>query len=158
MNYTHYFTKLNLVLKFNPMKYIFLIPIFLFFTGTAHSEIYKWVDENNKIHYGDKRPKELETEKIKVKVNTETSDYISSIDETEHSVIIYTNNHGRYCKIAKEYFEQNNIAYTEYNIEKDADAKKRYDEMGMTIVPVIFVGEKRLIGFSVGGFKKIYTK
>jgi len=140
------------------MKFISLIPLIFLFISTAHSGVYKWVDQNNEIHYGDKRPKELEAEKVKIKVNTEASDYDNSTIETEHDVVIYTNNHGRYCKIAKEYFEQNNIAYTEYNIENDADAKKRYDEMGLTIVPVIFVGEKRLVGFSVGGFKKIYTK
>lgn len=61
-----------------------------------------------------------------------------------------------YCKKAKQYFKKNNITFTEYNIEKNAKAKREYKKMGATGVPVILVGKKRMNGFSQKGFEAIY--
>lgn len=63
-----------------------------------------------------------------------------------------------YCKKAKKYFKKNNIEFTNYDINKDAKAKRRHEKMGATGVPVILVGDKRLNGFSESGFKRIYKK
>ena len=41
-------------------------------------------------------------------------------------------------------------------IERDADAKRRYQTFGGRGIPVIFVGKRRMNGFSVSGFNKIY--
>lgn len=61
-----------------------------------------------------------------------------------------------YCQQARNHFRQQGIAYTEYDIERDADAKRRYQAFGGRGIPVIFVGKRRMNGFSVSGFNKIY--
>lgn len=45
---------------------IFISLITLIFTFTAQAEIYKWVDENGKVHYSDK-PFDKNSKKIEVK-------------------------------------------------------------------------------------------
>jgi len=42
------------------------------------------------------------------------------------------------------------------DIEKDKQARARYNKMGATGVPVILYGKKRMSGFSEKGFKRIY--
>jgi glutaredoxin len=61
-----------------------------------------------------------------------------------------------YCKKAREYFRKKNIPYTEYDIEKDEQAKSKYDSFGGRDVPVIFVGQERLNGFSLSRLNQLY--
>lgn len=64
------------------------------------------------------------------------------------NVKIYTTPSCVYCKMAKEFFKNNNIAYEEKNVAQDAAAR---DEMiqksGQLGVPVIEVAGKIIIGF-----------
>jgi len=63
-------------------------------------------------------------------------------------VTIYSTPWCHFCKLAKEYFKANNIAYDEYDVFKDT-AKR--DEMvkktGQLGVPVIDIDGKVVIGF-----------
>ena len=69
---------------------------------------------------------------------------------------MYSTSWCAYCKKAKRYFESNDIPFTEYDIETNANARARYDRMEATGVPVILVGKKRMNGFSEEGFRRIY--
>ena len=72
-------------------------------------------------------------------------------------VVLYGTTWCGYCKKAKSYFRANNIAFTEYDIEKSASAKRDFKRMGGGGVPLILVGEKRIRGFSPSKFAKAYT-
>ncbi|MFT5419606.1 MAG: glutaredoxin-like YruB-family protein [Candidatus Endobugula sp.] len=61
-----------------------------------------------------------------------------------------------YCKKARKYFTSKGIAFIEYDIEKNARAKRDYDALGGKGVPVILVGKKRMNGFSPQGFDRLY--
>lgn len=74
----------------------------------------------------------------------------------EHKVVMYATSWCPYCQQARNYFRQQGILYTEYDIERDADAKRRYQAFGGRGITVIFVGKRRMNGFSVAGFNKIY--
>ena len=60
------------------------------------------------------------------------------------------------CKKARRYFNDNNISFTEYDIDKDPKAQARFDALEGKGVPVILVGKRRMNGFSVEGFERIY--
>jgi len=141
----------------NDSKIITLIGSLLIFSTSSHAEIYKWVDDQGKVHFGDMKPVVIEAEELNLRINTYTSvTYdVSSLDYGK-KVIMYSTDWCGYCKLAKKYFKKNNIAYTEYDIEKDVKAKKRYRKMGAQGVPVILVGKKRMNGFSEKGFERIY--
>ncbi|MCH8163346.1 MAG: DUF4124 domain-containing protein [Proteobacteria bacterium] len=48
-----------------PNKFLFII-FFLFCLSNANAEVYKWIDENGKVVYGDK-PTSSDAEQIKIK-------------------------------------------------------------------------------------------
>ena len=133
---------------------LFLIELCTF----SHAEIYKWVDENGKIHFGDNKPETMKAEKISLEINTYKQVLIdnSIYDVGPKKVVMYSTTWCGYCKKARKYFAANNIPFIEYDIEKNKRAKVRYDKMGAKGVPVILVGKKRMSGFSEKGFNKIY--
>ena len=45
---------------------VVIFLLILFYAGSANAEIYKWVDEQGKVHYSD-RPQGKNTEKVEVK-------------------------------------------------------------------------------------------
>ncbi|MDP2704349.1 MAG: glutaredoxin family protein [bacterium] len=64
------------------------------------------------------------------------------------NVTIYTTPSCVYCKIAKEFFRENNIKYTELNVVEDDEAREEMvEKSGQMGVPVIMVGDQVIIGF-----------
>lgn len=64
------------------------------------------------------------------------------------NVTIYTTDTCHYCNLAKAYFKENNVAYTEYNV--GSNLEKRQEMINMTHqlgVPVIVVGDTAMVGF-----------
>lgn len=50
--------------------------------------------------------------------------------------------------MAKEFFTQNNVSYTEHNVASDMEKRQEMiDKSGQMGVPVIFVGDEMIIGF-----------
>lgn len=144
------------------MKYIklLIITLFIIFTSSHAQEIYKWVDENGKVHFGDRKPDtqdKVEALNIKLINSVETVTYQPSSIDVGKKVVIYTTSWCGYCKKAKKYFGSKRIRYTEKNIEKSKIAKMEFDKLGGKGVPVILVGKKRMSGFSEAGFERIYA-
>lgn len=73
-----------------------------------------------------------------------------------HQVVMYATSWCPYCQQARNYFREQGIPYIERDIEKDAEAKRAYQEFGGRGIPVIFVGKRRIDGFSEAGFNRIY--
>ncbi|MCB0392880.1 MAG: DUF4124 domain-containing protein, partial [Bdellovibrionales bacterium] len=49
----------------------------------GYTEIYKWIGEKGKVHFSDKKPRDLESEEIKLRINTyESVSYDTSIFNT----------------------------------------------------------------------------
>jgi glutaredoxin 3 len=70
-------------------------------------------------------------------------------EEKRMAVSIYTTPTCSYCRMAKDYFRQNGISFTEYNVASDM---RKADEMvrksGQMGVPVIDVHGKIIVGFN----------
>lgn len=146
------------------------ILVFLFsYTGISIAEIYKWTDKNGVIHYSENKPEEIIVEEFQLKsysavtieetkgtIDTEPNDKKASWKRPK-KVVMYSAEWCGACKQAKKYFSKNNISYTNYDVEKNESAKRRYKKMGAKGVPVILVGKQRMNGFSVAGFNQIYN-
>ena len=146
------------------MKRVLLLTLCLLPAGLT-AEIYRWTDENGRVRYSDSaraNPKP-DAEKIEVEVqNTyksvpiELPEYMKNAGKDDaglETITMYATAWCKYCKKARDYFAANNIAYTEYDIEKDPSAKLRYEKAGGTGVPVIMYKGNKLQGFSVSSFK-----
>lgn len=71
------------------------------------------------------------------------------------TVKIYSTPTCVYCKMAKEFFAKNNIAYQEFNVAEDEKAREEMvHKSGQLGVPVIDVDGEILIGFNAGTLKK----
>jgi len=63
-------------------------------------------------------------------------------------VTIYSTPTCSYCKSAKEFFEENNVEYTEHNVAEDEEKRNEMmEKSGQMGVPVIVVGDEVVVGF-----------
>lgn len=63
-------------------------------------------------------------------------------------VTIYSTPTCVYCKMAKEFFQKNDVAYTEHNVLADLPARKEMvEKSGQLGVPVIDIDGKIIVGF-----------
>lgn len=64
-------------------------------------------------------------------------------------VFIYTTETCGYCRLAKEFFQKNNIQYTEYDVGRDLEKRQEMiEKSGQMGVPVIMVGDDIVVGFN----------
>ena len=67
---------------------------------------------------------------------------------TDTIVTIYSTTWCAFCKAAKNYFDDKGVAYTEVNVEQDAEAGQQIaKETGQMGVPVIRIGKELIVGF-----------
>ncbi|MDP2704963.1 MAG: glutaredoxin family protein [Patescibacteria group bacterium] len=65
------------------------------------------------------------------------------------NVTIYSTPTCVYCKMAKEFFKENNVTYTEYDVAADLQKRQEMvEKTGQLGVPVIQVENTVMVGFS----------
>lgn len=71
-------------------------------------------------------------------------------------VSIYSTPTCHFCNLAKDFFKENNIAYTEYDVSVDIDKRnevvKKSGQMG---VPVITIGHDLIVGFNESKIREL---
>ena len=68
---------------------------------------------------------------------------------------IYTNDTCIQCKKAKEYFQNNNLEFIEYNISSNQEYKRELIKKGYLSVPVIVVEGQDILGFDLTRIKQL---
>ena len=64
------------------------------------------------------------------------------------TVEIYSTPSCMYCNMLKAYLTQNNVEYTDYNVQENQDKAREMVEMtGQMGVPVVKIGDDVLVGF-----------
>jgi len=72
------------------------------------------------------------------------------------NVIIYSTPSCHFCQMAKEFFKANNLAYTEYDVVSDVEKRKEMiEKSGQMGVPVIIIGDERIVGFDKSQLTKL---
>jgi glutaredoxin 3 len=65
------------------------------------------------------------------------------------NIIIYSTPTCHFCHMAKDFFSEKKLAYTEYNVASDlAKRKEMVEKSGQMGVPVIVIGDEFVIGFN----------
>ncbi len=147
---------------------MFFIAVLLLWVSALQAEVYRWVDEEGRTHYTDTKPEQQAVETVEEKpLNTFThqavpeSSYYQppprrSTSTRGKTVEMYATQSCRFCKQARQYFAAQGIAYTEYDIERDANARRRFQALGGRGVPYIRVGNMFLQGFDPARFERYY--
>ena len=135
-------------------------------SSLCYAEIYQWRDKDGNLHFGDQPPAEAQTQKVSLKINSYES--VEVIDGQEwaqqrknknnNRVVMYSTTWCGACKRAKNYFNNNNIPYQEFDVEKSEKGKQDFAALKGRGVPIVLVGNKRMNGFSPARFKAIYNK
>jgi glutaredoxin-like YruB-family protein len=74
--------------------------------------------------------------------------------KTPKKVEIYSTPTCHFCHMAKDFFDENNIKYTNYDVSTDlAKRREMMDKTGQMGVPVIVVDGDFLVGFDEDGLK-----
>jgi len=76
--------------------------------------------------------------------------------KSKNIVEIYTSSFCPHCQDAKMYMQMNKIKYTEYNLEKQQGAEKKFLAMGGKKIPLIVVKGKILRSWNQQAFDKAY--
>lgn len=67
---------------------------------------------------------------------------------SQKEITIYSTPTCHFCGLAKDFFSENDLEYTDYNVaenlEKRQEMLERSKQMG---VPVIFIGDEMVVGF-----------
>jgi glutaredoxin 3 len=70
-------------------------------------------------------------------------------------VTIYSTPTCHYCNMAKDFFKENKIAYTEANVATDLEKRKEMvEKSGQMGVPVIDIGGEIMVGFDKSALSK----
>lgn len=71
------------------------------------------------------------------------------------NIIIYTATGCSHCHEAKEFFNENNLSFTEHNISEDKAAKKELIKKGVMSVPYIIIDDQEFKGFEIEKIKSV---
>jgi len=73
-----------------------------------------------------------------------------------NTVTIYSTPVCHFCHAAKDFFTENNIAYTEHDVASDLEKRTEMIDMtGQMGVPVIRIGDDVIIGFDEAKIKEL---
>ncbi|MDH3636175.1 MAG: glutaredoxin family protein [Gammaproteobacteria bacterium] len=142
------------------------LALFFFMASPVGSgQLFKWVDDQGNVHYGDSPPENAKLKRITGKVSSYTSVSVEefvydpgNITKRTRSkgVVMYSTSWCGYCKKAALHFRKNNIPFTEHDIEKSEQAAKEYKKLNGRGVPIILIGDQRMNGFNATAFDRIY--
>jgi glutaredoxin-like YruB-family protein len=74
----------------------------------------------------------------------------------EKTVTIYSTPVCHFCHAAKEYFNENNVSYTEFDVASDQEKRQEMIDMtGQMGVPVIRIDDDVIVGFDEDKVKEL---
>ncbi|MEK7588802.1 MAG: glutaredoxin family protein [Patescibacteria group bacterium] len=65
------------------------------------------------------------------------------------NVTIYSTDTCHFCHMAKDFFAEKNVPFTDFNVGTDVEKRKEMvEKSGQMGVPVIVIGESVIVGFN----------
>lgn len=140
---------------------IFIFLLLACFSLSAGAQIYKWVDADGVVHYSSRPADNAKTEDVTQHVKS-LGNFVSTaaVDTTTSgtsgdqmnateakSVTMLSASWCKVCKEAKAYLNSIGVPYKDLDVEKTAEGKKRFHDLGGRGVPIILVGNQRMDGF-----------
>ena len=139
----------------------------LIVSTAATADVYKSIDDEGNVTFSDSpQPGQQEAEKVQMRgvnsVNNPQRGLGGSLEErlspSNGQVALYSASWCGVCDKARDYFETNDIAFVEYDIEESRRGKRHYRRLEADGVPVILYRGERMDGFSEGSFEAMYSQ
>lgn len=75
---------------------------------------------------------------------------------TKQPVTIYTTPTCHFCHMAKEFFGEHKVPFTEHDVARDLGKRKEMiEKSGQMGVPVITIGNQLVVGFDEGRLREL---
>jgi glutaredoxin len=87
--------------------------------------------------------------KIERVVNPQAA--VSEQTQANARVVLYATDWCGYCKLTRRFLDQKGIPYNEFDIEKNAQARKAYEALGGRGIPLLDVNGTLIRGYSPEG-------
>ena len=133
-----------------------LTALCLVMSLAAHAEIYTWIDDRGRTHFGDRPPAEATAQTLAPRINSIDGPAAAPHGAHRPRVLLYSAQWCGVCRKAKRYFGEQGVPYREYDVEKSAKGCRDYAQLRGTGVPIILVGEQRMDGFTQERFEQLY--
>ncbi|ALI00359.1 glutaredoxin family protein [Pseudomonas sp. FW306-02-F02-AA] len=75
------------------------------------------------------------------------SQVVSEQTQANARVVLYATDWCGYCKLTRRFLDQKGIPYREFDIEKDAEARKTYEALGGRGIPMLDVNGTLIRGY-----------
>ena len=141
------------------MRKATILLLLILGAGQAQADIYKVVGPDGKITYTDKEPQASGGKSEKLNIQTYSgAPAVSTLATAVRRVTILSAQWCGVCTKAKAYMKSRNIAFEEWDIDKSDFARAKMNELGARGVPVILVGNQKMVGFSETGLDAMLKK
>jgi glutaredoxin len=124
--------------------------------GVAAQGMYRWVDKDGRVHYGDKPPteaaKQVETRKVTPNVvETSTAGYESQAAAKKFPVALYTHPDCKEpCNDARALLSKRGVPFSEIVVSDEKQRAELIRLAGAAEVPVMTVGKEVQKGYEAG--------
>jgi glutaredoxin len=134
----------------------------------AQAGVYKWTDGRGVLHFSDRPPADATADRVQLRstnsVNVQPPEAAPAGQAQAQTrrrvghgpVVMFSAEWCGYCRKARSYFQANGVTFRERDVEKDSAARREYERLGGSGLPLILVGDKRLMGFSEESFRRVY--
>jgi glutaredoxin len=155
----------------------------IFLALPARADMYSWIDADGVKHFSNEAPPNGQDAQRRVEVQHSADHYRQqdqqrqsrqdrileesrsdaessqkkAIPGTPGKIVMYATPNCKYCAKARVFFAKHGIAYTEYDITSDENARARFKALKGTGVPLIFVGERRIPGYRESVLKQLLS-
>ena len=139
------------------MRHGYLL-ILLLASLSAHGQIYRWTDENGRVHFSDQEPVTQESEEVNPEIiNSYTTVSYDTVvaSLSSNRLVMYSAEWCGVCKRAKRFLAEAGISYVERDIDKSKSARIAYDKLDGKGVPIFIQGSRRMNGFKPDWFDQL---
>jgi glutaredoxin len=119
--------------------------------------VYKWIGPDGQVQFGDRPPPDAQIEEVRIPSFAGTAEVEAGAPASQGVVMLSTVWCG-VCKRAREYMTRQQIAFTEYDVEKNDTGRALYRELKGRGVPIILVGNQRMNGFSAAQLEQMLKR
>lgn len=136
------------------MKFLSLLCLAML-AAPAIAGVYKWTDAQGRIHYSDTPPAEAKTTRLKLQSHSGPVQ-VSQATGADTGVTLYTTEWCGVCKRAKAFMKENQIPFSEWDVEKSEYGAAKFRQMGGRGVPLITIGSQKMMGFDANRFMQLW--
>ncbi|HEY0664731.1 MAG TPA: glutaredoxin family protein [Gallionella sp.] len=136
------------------MRHLFLLMVILGMNpvATGAGELFRWVDENGKVHYGDAPPASAHAERKKFGGKVEQGEEISfeaSRAQQNFPVTLYVSDTCKEpCTQARDLLRKRGVPYSEKMLVSKSEIDEFQKQSGSSNAPTLKIGTTYLGGYS----------